>query len=43
MTGEIGGNTIFHIPQEYENMLTQLQQGLIDALKATMGRYTVYS
>lgn len=32
MTGEIGGNTIFHIPQEYENMLTQLQQGLIDAL-----------
>ncbi len=33
MTGEIGGNTIFHIPQEYENMLTQLQQGLIDALK----------
>ncbi|WP_284119074.1 DNA polymerase III subunit gamma/tau [Acinetobacter seifertii] len=33
MTGEIGGNTIFHIPQEYENMLTQLQQGVIDALK----------
>ena len=33
MTGEIGGNTVFHIPQEYENMLTQLQQGLIDALK----------
>ncbi|WP_288422430.1 DNA polymerase III subunit gamma/tau [uncultured Acinetobacter sp.] len=32
MTGEIGGNTVFHIPQEYENMLTQLQQGLIDAL-----------
>ena len=25
------GNTIFHIPQEYENMLT-IQQGLIDAL-----------
>ena len=32
MTGQIGGNTVFHIPQEYENMLTQLQQGLIDAL-----------
>ena len=33
MTGEIGGNTVFHIPQEYENMLTQLQQALIEALK----------
>ena len=34
MTGEINGKSVFHIPQEYEGMLTQLQHALEDALKS---------
>jgi len=33
MQGQIDGVSIFHIPQEYEGMLTQLRQGIEDALK----------
>ncbi|KYQ84114.1 DNA polymerase III subunit gamma/tau [Acinetobacter sp. NRRL B-65365] len=34
MQGQINGASIFLIPQEYEGMLSQLQHGLEDALKA---------
>ena len=34
MTGQIGGQTIFHIPKEYEGMLSQLQHSLVDALQS---------
>ncbi len=34
MTGEIAGASVFHIPQEYENLLSQQQQSLQDALTA---------
>jgi len=33
MTGQIDGASVFHIPQEYEGMLTQLQHALESALK----------
>ncbi|WP_326518162.1 DNA polymerase III subunit gamma/tau [Acinetobacter sp. CAAS 2-6] len=32
MSGEINGVSVFHIPQEYENLLSQQQQSLQDAL-----------
>ncbi|WP_433846872.1 DNA polymerase III subunit gamma/tau [Acinetobacter proteolyticus] len=34
MQGQINGTSIFQIPQEYEGMLSQLQHGLEEALKA---------
>ncbi|ENW96249.1 DNA polymerase III subunit gamma/tau [Acinetobacter sp. NIPH 298] len=34
MQGEINGVSTFHIPQEYEGMLSQLQHGLEDALNS---------
>ncbi|MEO3358039.1 DNA polymerase III subunit gamma/tau, partial [Acinetobacter haemolyticus] len=34
MHGQINGASIFHIPQQYEGMLSQLQHGLEEALKA---------
>ncbi|WP_043969822.1 DNA polymerase III subunit gamma/tau [Acinetobacter sp. NBRC 110496] len=34
MQGQINGASTFQIPQEYEGMLSQLQHGLEDALKA---------
>jgi len=34
MQGQINGVSVFHIPQEYEGMLSQLQHGLEDALKS---------
>lgn len=33
MTGQINGETIFHIPKQYEALLTQLQHALEQALK----------
>ena len=33
MTGQINGDSIFHIPKQYEALLTQLQHALEQALK----------
>ena len=34
MQGHINGSSVFHIPQKYEGMLSQLRQALEDALKS---------